>query len=235
MADLTNAGTEAGAVVDRAGTDTPVVHLSGELDTASAPLVSGVIEAMLAQGPDRIVFDMGELTFMDSSGIALLLGARRTAPVELRHCSPGILRVIEASGLTGVFEIRTTGARSQQRFVGAPASVGEARRFVAHGLVGVAPETLDSVVVMVSELATNAVKHSGTDFDLRFEYDGHVLRVEVADTGPGEPQLRQPTPDESRGRGLQIVRQLSDDWGVRDRPDGEAGKVVWFELSAQSS
>lgn len=55
----------------------------------------------------------------------------------------------------------------------------------------------------------------------------------MADSGGGQPELRQPSPEELRGRGLQIVRTLSDAWGVAPRPQGAAGKVVWFEFGLQ--
>jgi hypothetical protein len=47
--------------------------------------------------------------------------------------------------------------------------------------------------------------------------------------GPGEPALRSPRPTEPTGRGLQIVRELADHWGVIAAPNAN-GKTVWFSF-----
>jgi anti-anti-sigma factor len=68
--------------------------------------VRKAIEPVLELGPERIVFDLGELQFMDSSGLAVLLGvAERVPVVELRRPQPLICRVIELTGLTDSFVI----------------------------------------------------------------------------------------------------------------------------------
>jgi anti-anti-sigma factor len=60
-----------------------------------------VVDGVLAADDDRIAFDVGELEFMDSSGIALLVSAARQARrVELRHPTPIVRRLIELTGLT---------------------------------------------------------------------------------------------------------------------------------------
>ena len=79
----------------------PVIRLSGELDMVSAERVRSVVEGALTAEDDRLAFDVSELQFMDSSGIALLVSAARTArQVELRHPTPIVRRLIELTGLT---------------------------------------------------------------------------------------------------------------------------------------
>ena len=79
----------------------PVICLSGELDMVSVERVRSVVEGALTAEDDRIAFDVSELEFMDSSGIALLVSAARTArQVELRHPTPIVRRLIELTGLT---------------------------------------------------------------------------------------------------------------------------------------
>lgn len=225
------ASAQARVVLEGGNLGTPVIHLSGELDTSSADGVAGVVDGVLAREPERVVFDLSELTFMDSSGLALLLTARRSAEVELRGTSSAVRRVIEVSGLEGLFELQDGGERRRQRFAGAPESVSAARRFTTQGLNELEPDVLDVVAVMVSELTTNAVQHSGTDFEVSLGVAADLLRVEVSDSGGGRPEVRQPSPDELRGRGLRIVEELSDSWGVSPRADGGPGKTVWFELT----
>ena len=84
---------------------------------------------------------------------------------------------------------------------------------------------------MLSELATNAVQHAATEFEVavRVAPDGRRVRVEVTDAAAGFPTPQEPVADAPHGRGLHIVRTLADAWGIemrRDRP----GKTVWFSL-----
>jgi anti-sigma regulatory factor (Ser/Thr protein kinase) len=90
-------------------------------------------------------------------------------------------------------------------------------------------DVAEAVGVMVSELATNSLRHAGSDFRVRVDTDDRLIRVAVSDSGPGQPFLRSPHPREPTGRGLRIVQALADDWGVAPLREGR-GKVVWFTL-----
>ncbi|WP_344013574.1 ATP-binding protein [Streptomyces thermospinosisporus] len=114
-------------------------------------------------------------------------------------------------------------------------SVPDARAFARSVLIawGVRGRT-DDVLLCVSELATNALLHGvppGRGFLLRLlgYGDGGVLRVEVHDSGGGVPAVPEPgdgCPGES-GRGLLLVAELADKWGVGER---HPGKIVWCEF-----
>lgn len=91
-----------------------------------------------------------------------------------------------------------------------------------HGLI-------DTAVLVVSELAGNALEHAGTGFELRLEVRNETsLRVEVVDHGPGSPDPREADLDSERGRGLHLVASLAISWGVAPIPGD--GKVVWADL-----
>lgn len=79
---------------------------------------------------------------------------------------------------------------------------------------------------MVSELASNAIKHAMTSFHLAIHRSRHEVRVEVTDYGAGTPTMRSPGSDALNGRGLKIVSMLATRWGVEHEPD--AAKTVWF-------
>ncbi|HJS93851.1 MAG TPA: ATP-binding protein [Solirubrobacteraceae bacterium] len=114
-------------------------------------------------------------------------------------------------------------------FEHAPASAGAARRFAAELLATSAePDTLETVQLMVSELATNCIRHTDSGFDLTIVRDSGRIRVEATDRGGGKPRKRSPKPTDATGRGLQIVDMLSTDWGYHHSPGG--GKTVWFTL-----
>jgi serine/threonine-protein kinase RsbW len=109
-----------------------------------------------------------------------------------------------------------------------PQSIPEARHFVAEFLTDVVPDaTRDAIEVMVSELATNAIRHAASGFTLRLYVSDTHVRVEAIDTGSGVPELRSPSPTDPSGRGLRIVQGLSDAWGQQTT---EEGKMVWFTI-----
>lgn len=90
-------------------------------------------------------------------------------------------------------------------------------------------DTTDTALLLVSELATNAIRHGAPPVRMSLRLERDRLRVEVTDSSPALPQLGHPGPDETSGRGLQIVQQLAAKWGARALPR-RVGKTVWFDL-----
>jgi anti-sigma regulatory factor (Ser/Thr protein kinase) len=116
---------------------------------------------------------------------------------------------------------------TERSFTNAPDAPAHVRRFVANLLTEIPREIADEVAIMVSELATNCVRHTVTDFTVRVEQTPSDVRVDVTDTGGGMPQVRSPELSEPSGRGLRIVQELSDSFGITERK-GAPGKTVWF-------
>lgn len=111
------------------------------------------------------------------------------------------------------------------------ASIRAARQFVLDAIGGLSRDQHDAIAVMVSELAMNAVQYARTAFTVRAELSGSVLRVEVTDTAPAQPHAQPvPPPTSPHGRGLFLVGELADRWGIMRLPD-EDGKTVWFETT----
>jgi anti-sigma regulatory factor (Ser/Thr protein kinase) len=113
-----------------------------------------------------------------------------------------------------------------RRFRCQPEAVPAARRFVRDVLADQEPELTQAAELMISELATNCVRHAHTDFELAIDARGDI-RVEVRDTGSGRPVVLSPPPRQLSGRGMQIVAAMSDAWGIIPDP---TGKTVWFTL-----
>lgn len=91
------------------------------------------------------------------------------------------------------------------------------------------------LVLLTSELATNAVIHAGPynlgeDMAVDVECSAGVVRVAVTDCGGGTVLRRDGAPDGLSGRGLLLVDALADSWGVTE--NGSA-RVVWFEVSVE--
>lgn len=81
----------------------PVLALDGELDVSHADMLRHAVETVLTDNPTRLVFDLTALTFMDSSGIAVMVyAANKVNGIELRHPSTIIRRVVEATGLAEI-------------------------------------------------------------------------------------------------------------------------------------
>jgi anti-sigma regulatory factor (Ser/Thr protein kinase) len=107
-----------------------------------------------------------------------------------------------------------------------PENVAAARRFVVDSLAG-ARDGVDDCELLVSELATNAVRHGRSMFRIGVYRRDGPIRIEVSDHNDRLPVQGGAGPEAQSGRGLQIVDALSARWGVR--PDFE-GKTVWFEV-----
>ncbi|GLW07171.1 hypothetical protein Misp01_23010 [Microtetraspora sp. NBRC 13810] len=86
----------------------------------------------------------------------------------------------------------------------------------------------EDVLLVVTELVTNALLHGGGPLTLRLSVHPSRVRVEVGDAGEELPEPREPGPAD--GWGLHVVGRLCTDWGVSPQP---GGKVVWCELSPQ--
>ncbi|HYI62892.1 MAG TPA: ATP-binding protein [Acidimicrobiales bacterium] len=117
---------------------------------------------------------------------------------------------------------------SERRFDGETASVGEARAFAEGAVRGLTGEELSSLAVMVSELASNSVRHARSPFRLSVTQQGTDVRVEVTDRGQGTPRAGALSPSALSGRGLRIVEALAETWGVED---DDRGTTVWFVLA----
>jgi anti-sigma B factor antagonist len=84
----------------------PVVTVTGELDIGNADSLRSVVEEVVAASPRVLVFDLGDLTFMDSSGIAVLVSAaNHVETVEVRNPTAIVRRIIESTGLAEILRM----------------------------------------------------------------------------------------------------------------------------------
>ncbi|WP_344618434.1 SpoIIE family protein phosphatase [Dactylosporangium salmoneum] len=181
-------------------TDGLVEHRDRDLDTginALAALVGGV-SGPLEHVADRLVADL--LPAGPDDDITLLLTRVVGEPGEeqsvIQHIPAHERAVRDARRL-----VDTTLRRWQ-----APARI------------------VDDLVLVVSELAANAVLHGRPPIQLRLRRTQTHVVLELHDTAPYLPRKQRPTPDDEHGRGLQLVSSLCDRWGTRPTADG---KAVW--------
>lgn len=88
------------------------VTLNGELDLASAPELLRQLQDVLSGAPASVILDLGELTFVDSSGLGVLCQTRQEAQdrgidLRLEQVPPHARRVLEVTGLTATFNLAT--------------------------------------------------------------------------------------------------------------------------------
>lgn len=118
---------------------------------------------------------------------------------------------------------------------GMASSVPLARHFVGHALATAGHQGVDGVRLVTSELATNAVVHSQSGWPgglIAVEVtsiDSGLARIEVTDEGGTTfPRPREADDGECHGRGLRLVDQMAQRWGVRLNARG--WKTVWAEV-----
>jgi two-component sensor histidine kinase len=128
----------------------------------------------------------------------------------------------------------------QRRYPARPASISRMRHSIAEaateGALGpISPEQTDALLLIASELATNAVAHAcqqdNTDelFEVTLWTADQHLWVAVADSSLEPPAQREPDAGSSNGRGLLLVSLLAATWGNAPRAGG-FGKVVFAGL-----
>ncbi len=110
--------------------------------------------------------------------------------------------------------------------------IPRSRRFVAEVLERSGKGASDAVLLVASELVTNAVRHGDGDVELRIDVDDGHVRLEVLDDGHVKVTAprRAPSPTALGGRGLHLVREASNRWGAGFDPAGRTR--VWAELPA---
>jgi DNA-binding NarL/FixJ family response regulator len=195
--------------------------------------------------PDVMVLDLG---LPDIAGQEVLTRVRETSPrtkvvvfsgldTEDRgwidaHVAGFVLKDGDLSYLVDVLEAVGSSAEAHAT-IDLPhelSSVRRARSFVRDrleewGVVAV----LDDAMLVVSELAANALTHASSAYRLRLSATHQVLRIEVDDDGAGSPEPQPLTETEESGRGLHLVGALAASWGME--PASSGGKRVWAELA----
>ncbi len=196
-----------------------LVERRGELITDGLERLRAAVHD---ETPDRLCAQLMDTmigSYVPADDVAVLALSVRPRPER---------STVERAGTTPLL------ARSEL-FACEPASVRNARRFIAECVEQLGLRRLPEVQLMVSELATNAVRHSGARFDVTVErLSDTAVRVEVRDFGSGTPRLLNSGTSAEGGRGLQIVDLLAESWGVVNRP-GAVGKSTWFVVSAGPS
>jgi anti-sigma regulatory factor (Ser/Thr protein kinase) len=123
----------------------------------------------------------------------------------------------------------TSGGRLDLTLAPEPASVAQARRAILNALPELDAERENTVRLLISELVTNALRHSDSTEPVTLHASWNsMVRVEVTDRGDGfTPAPRAKPLEEAGGYGLLLVGELADRWGV----ETDSCTTVWFEVN----
>ena len=106
----------------------------------------------------------------------------------------------------------------------------QARAYVASQLIAESLPTgvlADKVVLIASELVTNAVQAGASSIEIDMRVDEGRLDLVVTDDADGWPTPSTASSDDTAGRGLTIVEQLADSWDVEELERGKAVTASW--------
>jgi anti-sigma regulatory factor (Ser/Thr protein kinase) len=118
----------------------------------------------------------------------------------------------------------------RRRFDATPESVAVARRFVADALATWGrDDAVSATTLVVSELATNAVRHAHSEYVVDVTVDDVGVQVGVSDGSTAPPRMQSVGIRARGGRGLAIVDKVCKAWGVEERP---SGKRIWCVVDA---
>lgn len=97
----------------------------------------------------------------------------------------------------------------------------------------VAPAVIDDVVLVATELVSNAIRHAeplpGGQVTVTWEVDAQGVVVRVTDGGaPSQPTVQHPSSHDTSGRGLALVQALAANWGIED---SAGSTTVWAQVT----
>jgi len=125
-------------------------------------------------------------------------------------------------------------ARAEILLPAEPASPRAARAFVRELLraAETPDDTIETVLLLTSELVTNALLHARSPMRLSLEVGDGFVRVEAEDENEVQPSVRPYAVDAPTGRGLALVDAVAERWGCATKLKG---KSVWFEVGSRPS
>ena len=112
----------------------------------------------------------------------------------------------------------------------------QVRRWAARTLDRVDDAHLGDVLIVVTELVTNAYDHGRGPSEIRMNYAPRpcLVRIEVDDGSLAHPVVASPSLTRPGGRGMLIVEKLTAAWGVREHRE-TGGKTVWAEVACDGA
>ncbi|WP_127502321.1 STAS domain-containing protein [Actinoplanes solisilvae] len=234
-------------------TGVTTVRLAGGLTPGNVPEVRTVIAKAAAECPAAVVVDLAGLDHDDDPQLTVFATVTHDAqlhwgvPVLLCAAGPELRRGLGAfRTYVALYEDRAQAALAvnanvprwiSRHLPNDPASAFESRAVTGEAcLTWGLPDLRNKARLVASELASNAILHAGTEFDLTVVHTGRYLRIAVQDGSAVMPRVIEMLPAASAllrpgsGRGLRVVAALCAHWGATPVADG---KIVWALLKSE--
>ena len=104
--------TEVGLSLHRRAGDDPILEVIGEIDVATSPILRSELSELLRDSPESVTLDFGRVSFIDSSGLGVLVGALKRlrdvkpdAVVRVAHTQGAVRNVFVITGLDELFDV----------------------------------------------------------------------------------------------------------------------------------
>jgi anti-sigma regulatory factor (Ser/Thr protein kinase)/anti-anti-sigma regulatory factor len=239
----------ASQLVCRPEQDLPValLRVSGVLDFFTSEALGSAVARSLSLQPEALLIDVAELAVEDTAGLEVLsrmvcqtadwpavpivlCGAGSETAVALA-ASPDCADVAFADSCEKAFEAvaeEPEPRRIRVRLRPVPDACRQVRQLVNHACTAWhRREAAATASLVATELVANVVRHAHTTMEFTVGLRDGQLCLTVRDGSRLLPRPAEPGVTDAGGRGLRLVRELTDAWGVLPVSDG---KVVWTQL-----
>jgi anti-anti-sigma regulatory factor len=226
-----------------------VLRVSGTLDPVTGDALQQAVRRSLANEPTRLLLDVAGLRVGDPVGLRALgavVGQTHqwpSVPIVLCGATPAIRRAVEAApecaGLLYAADCEAALAefrrepeppRVRARLRPVPDACRQVRQLVTQACERWHRADLAATAALIAtELVANVVRHAHTTMEFTFGLRDGRLSMAVRDGSRQLPEPAEPGLTSPGGRGLWLVRDLTEAWGVLPVSDG---KVVWTQLGA---
>ncbi|WP_312034414.1 ATP-binding protein [Actinoplanes sp. TBRC 11911] len=226
-----------------------VLRVSGTLDLVTGDALQLAVRRSLAVQPTHLLLDVADLRVGDPLALAALgtviceTAEWPSIPIVLCGCDPRTYAMISAypdcAGLryapscaAALAEAGTapTPPKIRVRLRPVPDACRQVRQLVSQACTAWHRAELTATASLIAtELVANVVRHAHTTMEFTLGLQGGRLSMTVRDGSRRLPRPVDTTPSDAGGRGLQLVRDLTEAWGVLPVPDG---KVVWTRLTS---
>jgi anti-sigma regulatory factor (Ser/Thr protein kinase)/anti-anti-sigma regulatory factor len=238
-------------LVCRPEQDLPVaiLRVSGVLDLVTGGALEHAVGRCLSAQPEALLIDVSELEIREPGALDVLSSVVcRTAdwpavPIVLCGAGARTARTIATwpdcasvstaescdDALAGTKE-EPEPRRIRVRLRPVPDACRQARQLVTQACTAWQRRDIAATAALVAtELVANVVRHAHTTMEFTLGLRDDQVCLTVRDGSRRLPHPREPGATDAGGRGLQLVKELTDAWGVLPVPDG---KVVWTHLTA---
>lgn len=230
-----------------------LVPVQGDLSVQTAPALKRTLQSLIDDGTQRIVLNMADVPYVDSSGMAVIFGALRAMRdrgglLSLVNVSPNVMHMLKIARFVDLAPVSLAGERRsvpeldpsakplwRTTFPVCTCELCAARERIEH-LARTMPFSNDAVfdlMLAAGEALGNAVDHTCGEGILATAsgYPDRMV-IEVADCGggfdPSEQAERCLNQTDERGRGIRLMRLLVDSVSIVPRPSG-SGMLVRLE------